>query len=597
MSASNIRWDLSDLYKSKDDPQIKLDVENALKRAENFATTYRGRLASGEMTPKELFDAVAEYEQILELMAKVESYARLLHSVDTLDPEKGALLQMATEKASEVRNKLVFFELEWMSLTDEKAKEYYERPELSKYKHFLEAWRRFKPYKLSEKEEQLIEAFSTTGRKAFIRLFDEITGTLEVKVTYKSEEKTMPLAKALSLLFDPDREARKAAAEGITAALRGKESLLAFIFNTLVQDHATIVRFRNYPSPMEPRNLENELDQKTVDALLEACDRNMELVSRYYKLKARLLGLEKLYDYDRYCPLSGDIPSIAYEESKEKVLKAYESFSPEMANIAKLFFERNWIDAEVRKGKTSGAFSDSTVPSAHPYIMLNFADTVRDMMTMAHELGHGVHQYLSREKGLLQMDTPLVTAETASVFGEMLVFENLLKETTDSKAKLFLVASKIEDFFATVFRQAVMTRFEQTLHKARVEEGELPIKRINELWMQANQKMFGDSVELTDNYGYWWSYIMHFVHFPFYCYAYSFGLLMVLALYAKYRQEGANFVPKYLEILKAGGSLSPRDLMKKMGIDIADPNFWQGGLNILAEYVKMAEDLANQAGY
>jgi len=596
-SADGIEWNLTDLYQSKEDSQLKVDIETALKRATAFAGRYRGRLASGEMTPEELFEAVTEYEGIYELMAKADSFAQLLYSTDTLDHERGALVQMAMEKKSELANKMVFFDLEWLELTDERAKQYYEHPALAKYKHFLEAKRRFKPYKLSEKEEQLMEALSNSGRKAFVRLWDETMGAIEVKVVLKGEEKTMTLDHALSLLFDPSRDVRKAAAEAVTTTLKGNKKLLTFIFNTLVQDHATIGKFRKYPSPMEPMNLTNEVDQKTVDALMEACERNVEMVAKYYKLKARLLGLEKMYDYDRYCPLPGETPSTTYTESREKVLDSYNAFSPEIAKIAQMFFDGNWIDAQLKKGKKGGAFAESTVTTAHPYILLNFTDRLTDMMTMAHELGHGVHMYLSIPNGFLQMDTPMVTAETASVFGEMLVFENVLKETSDPKMKLNLIARKIEESFATVFRQINMTRFEQRLHKARVEEGELSTDRVNQLWIEENQKMFGDSVEITENYGYWWSYVLHFVHYPFYCYAYSFGELMVLALYAKYRQEGASFVPKYLRLLKAGSSLSPKDLMALAGVDITDPNFWQGGLDMLAKYVEMAEDLATKAGY
>jgi len=596
-SADGIQWDLTDLYPSKDDPQLKADIETVLKRATDFANKYRGRLAAGELTPEEMFEAVAEYEGIYELMAKAESFAELLYSTDTLDQERGALVQMTMEKKSEVANKLVFFDLEWLSLTDERAREYYEHPALAKYKHFLEARRRLKPYKLSEKEEQLLEAMSNTGRKAFVRLWDETMGALEVKVFLKGEEKTMLFEHALSLLFDASRDTRKAAAEGVTNALKGNKKLLTFIFNTLVQDHATAGKFRNYPSPMEPMNIKNEVDQDTVNALMEACERNVEMVAKYYRLKARLLGLDKLYDYDRYCPLPGETPSTTYAESKKKVLESYNAFSPEMAEIAQKFFDGNWIDAQVKKGKKGGAFSESTVTTAHPYILLNFTDKVMDMMVMAHELGHGIHQYLSRPNGFLQMDTPQVTAETASVFGEMLVFENVLKETTEPKMKLSLIARKIEDSFATVFRQIILTRFEQRLHKVRVEEGELSTERVSQLWVEENRKMFGESVEITENYGYWWSYIGHFVHSPFYCYAYSFGELMVLALYARFREEGASFVPKYLELLKAGGSLSPRVLMARAGIDITDPNFWQGGLTMLAKYVEMAESLATQVGY
>ena len=596
-SADDIQWDFIDLYKSKDDPQLKADIENALERAVTFAIKYRGRLASGKMVPEELFEAVAEYEGICELISKADAFAQLLYSTDTLDHERGALVQMLIEKKSEIVNKMVFFDLEWLELTDAKAKEYYEHQALERYKHFLEAKRCFKPYKLSEKEEQLLEAMSNTGKKAFARLWDECMGALEVKVVLKGEEKKLTLDHALSLIYEPSRDTRKAAAEGVTKTLKENKKLLTFIFNTLVQDHATIGRFRNYPSPMEPMNLTNEVDQKTVDALMDACDNNLGMVSKYYKLKARLLRLEKLYDYDRYAPLPWETPFITYTESRKKVLESYNTFSPDMAKVAETFFDKNWIDAQVKKGKKGGAFSASTVPAVHPYILLNFTDKVRDMMTLAHELGHGIHQYLARPNGFLLMNTPLVTAETASVFGEMLVFEKILKETTDPKMKLAIVASKIEDSFGTVFRQVAMTRFEQRLHKARSVEGELSTERVNQLWIETNQKMFGNSVEITQNYGYWWSYVMHFVHYPFYCYAYSFGELLVLALYAKYRREGANFVPKYLQLLKSGGSLSPKDLMAQAGVDITDPNFWQGGLDMLAKYIEIAEDLAVKAGY
>lgn len=596
-SADGIDWDLTDLYQSKNDPQLRKDIETALKQAGEFADKYRGRLASAKMTPEELFEAVAECEGVYELMAKVESFAELLYATNTSDSERGAMVQMTKEKKSEMTNKIVFFELEWLLLDEEKAKKYYEHPALAKYKHFLKAWRRFKPYKLSEKEEQLMEAMSNTGKNAFKRLFDETIGATEVTVVLKGKENVMQLSQALSLLYDSDRDTRKAAAAGITKALKGKEKLLTFIFNTLVQDHAITGKFRQYPSPMEPRNLYNEIDEETVNALMNACDRNVETVARYYRLKARLLGLKKLYDYDRYCPLLGDTPSITYTESKQKVLKSFAAFSSEMAEIAEMFFDGNWIDAQVKKGKMGGAFSASTVPTVHPYIMLNFTDKLRDMMTMAHELGHGIHQYLSMPNGYFQMQTPLITAETASVFGEMLVFDNILKEITDPKTKLAFVASKIEGSFKTVFRQIILTRFEQKLHKARVKEGELSSKRINELWTETNRKMFGDSVELSEDYRYWWSYIPHFVHVPFYCYAYAFGELMVLALYAKYREEGASFVPKYLQLLKSGGSLSPKDLMTRAGVDITDPDFWQKGLDMLAKYVEMAEDLAAKAGY
>jgi oligoendopeptidase F len=343
---------------------------------------------------------------------------------------------------------------------------------------------------------------------------------------------------------------------------------------------------------MDERNLANEIDGATVGALMQACEGGAQLVPRYYRLKARLLGLERLYDYDRYAPLPVAAGERSFSDARRIVLDAYRDFSPQMSEIAELFFERRWIDAELRPGKRGGAFSASTVPSVHPYVLLNYTGNLRDVMTVAHELGHGVHQYLARDRGLFEQDSPLTTAETASVFGEMLVFRRLLAEEKDPAIRLALVCGKLEDAFATVFRQVVMTRFEEALHATRRSEGELATERINELWLEANRPMFGDAVELTEDYGVWWMYIPHFVHSPFYCYAYAFGELLVLALLRRYDAEGAAFVPRYLDLLRAGGSDEPPVLLARLGVDITDPDFWRGGLGVLEELVAEAESLA-----
>ena len=367
------------------------------------------------------------------------------------------------------------------------------------------------------------------------------------------------------------------------------------MFNTLAQDKATSDRLRRYAHPMDERNLANEIDADTVGALMQACEDGAALVPRYYRLKGRLLGLEPLYDYDRYAPLPAAGGERSFAEARRIVLDAYRDFSPEMARIAELFFERRWIDAELRPGKRGGAFSASAVPSMHPYVLLNYTGNLRDVMTVAHELGHGVHQYLAREQGLFEQDAPLTTAETASVFGEMLVFRRLLAEESDPTVRLALVCGKLEDAFATVFRQVVMTRFEEALHAARRSEGELPTERINELWLEANRPMFGDAVELTEDYGVWWMYIPHFVHSPFYCYAYAFGELLVLALLRRYEAEGDAFIPRYLELLRSGGAQEPPVLLSGLGVDITDPSFWRGGLVVLEELVAEAESLAGSA--
>jgi oligoendopeptidase F len=342
--------------------------------------------------------------------------------------------------------------------------------------------------------------------------------------------------------------------------------------------------------------LANEIEQPTVDALLDACGRGMGLVHRYYALKRKLLGVEQLFDYDRYAPIGMDLPRWPWPEARRLVLQAYGEFSPRMAEIVGQFLELGWIDAEVRPGKTGGAFSASTLPDVHPYILLNYTDTPRDVMTLAHELGHGVHQHLARGRGFFQQGTPLTTAETASVFGEMLTFRRLLAEQPAPKAQLALLCGKLEDMFMTVHRQAALTRFEQDVHKARRETGELDDATLGALWMNANRAMYGEAVTLTEGYTHWWAYISHFIHTPFYCYAYSFGELLVLALYRRYEQEGAAFVPRYLELLEAGGSRSPAELLRPLGVDINDPTFWDQGMALLEEWLRKAEALAQSMG-
>jgi oligoendopeptidase F len=372
---------------------------------------------------------------------------------------------------------------------------------------------------------------------------------------------------------------------------------LNYIFNVIVADHASNDRLRSYPDPMSSRHLSNEIDPQAVDALLSSSEENFDLVIRYYHLKRRLLGIDRLYDYDRYAPLFQEDRAIDYSQCREMVLAAFGEFSPRMREIATLFFEKGWIDAELRPGKRGGAFSHGTIPSVHPYILVNYTGRPRDVMTVAHELGHGVHQYLSRSQGYFQSSTPLTTAETASVFGEMMVFHRLKEHEREPKARLALVCGKLEDAFATVFRQVVMTRFEQSLHRARRQEGELPEARVNALWLEANRPMFGDAMELREDYGWWWMYIPHFIHSPFYCYAYAFGELLVLALYRRYLDEGKGFTSKYLDLLSAGGSDKPERLLERVGVDITAPGFWQGGLGLLRGMVEEAEGLAKEAGF
>jgi oligoendopeptidase F len=593
VGSEGVRWDLSDLYSGLDDPQVERDIQDALSRARSFEERYRGKINSETIDPSLLLESVKELESISEQVGKLLSYAYLVFAADTSNPKHGAFLQSIQEKSTEIRKHLMFFELEWIAIPDDTANRLIRDETLSHYRHFLERERRYKPHRLSEPEEKILDEKANTGSRAFKRLFDEVINNIRFKVRLDGKTKLLTETETLALLYDPDRTKRKAAAKGLTVGLKENAHILTYIFNILLQEHAINDRLRSFPDPMASRHLDNEIDKETVDALITSCERNYDMVERYYKLKRRLLGLRRFYDYDRYAPLFSEKRTIGYEECKEIILESFGHFSDQMAEISREFFERGWIDAEVRVGKRGGAFSHGTVPSVHPYVFINYTGKLRDVMTLAHELGHGVHQYLSRKQGYLQCNTPLTTAETASVFGEMLVFHRLKESEKDPKVRLSLLSSKLEDIFATVFRQVVLTRFEEKLHFARRKEGELMPERINELWIEANRAMFGRSVELTEDYGWWWMYIPHFIHSPFYCYAYSFGELLVLALYHRYIMEGNAFVPRYIELLSAGGSESPEKLLARVGVSINDPNFWQGGLDLLREMVEEAVGLAD----
>jgi oligoendopeptidase F len=588
--ATGVGWDLSDLYASADDPALTADLERSLDLALRFGEQHRDRVA--ELDAQALADALDRYEALQEPLVRASCYAQLLFAADTSAPQHGALLQRVQERATEIRNALLFFELEWVALPAERAAALLAAPVLARRRHFLTSLRRYRPHLLSEPEERILSETANTGRSAFSRLFDEILAGMKFRFEHGGEARELGEEEVLALLYSADREQRRAGAAALTRGLRENARTLSFIFNTLVQDKAIDDRLRRYPAPMAARNLANEIEPASVESLLSACVARYPLVARYYRLKARLLGIEQLEDYDRYAPIAAESSERSFELARQVVLDAYADFSPNMAGIAARFFDEHWIDAELREGKRGGAFCASTLPSIHPYVMLSYTGNLRDVMTVAHELGHGVHQTLAARQGLFEQDTPLTTAETASVFGEMLVFRRLMREETDASVRLALLCGKLEDAFATVFRQVAMTRFEEALHAGRRAEGELPIERINALWLDANRPMFGDAVRLSDDYAWWWLYIPHFVHSPFYCYAYAFGELLVLALLRRYDAEGAAFVPRYLALLEAGGSEAPEALLARIGVDITDPGFWDGGLAVLEDMVAEAESLA-----
>lgn len=586
-SAANVSWDLSDLYRAVDDPRIDADLDAAQGRARAFETTYRGKVAGDAAT---LVAAIREYESLCEQMDRSAVFAMLLHAAKTDDPRHGALLAKTRERRTAINKHLIFFDLELVAIEDTRAASLLADPLLARYRHWLTQKRVWKPHYLSEPEEKILEEKSITGRAAFVRLFDETAASL--RLTVEGVEGEQSVQQVLAGLYAADRDFRRRSAEALTRGLQANARLFTYILNTLVLDHRTDCDLRKHTSVMMPRHLANEIEPAVVDALMTAAERHFSTAQRYYRLKAKLLGLTQLEDYDRYAPLFSDLPSVDWPTARRVVEESYEAFSPDAGKVVKEFFDRRWIDAELRPGKRGGAFSASAVPTIHPYILMNYTDKLRDVMTLAHELGHGVHQYLSRGVGYLQCDTPLTTAETASVFGEMLTFKRLKEMHAEPRIRLAMLCSKIEDGFATVFRQVVLTRFEQSVHKARHEEGELTTQRINELWMAANGPMHGDVVRLTPGYAWWWTYIGHFVHTPFYCYAYAFGELLVLALVKKYEQEGSAFVPKYLKMLASGGSQPPHVLVGSLGVDVTDPSFWEMGLKLLGEMVDEAERLA-----
>ncbi|MFC1959618.1 M3 family oligoendopeptidase [Chloroflexota bacterium] len=583
--AEAIKWDLSALYNGVDDPQIEKDIETTNASAETFATTYRGKLTTFDN--EELYEAIHEYEQLLEGVYKIGAFAQLIWSTDTANPQYGMLMQKVMEWSAQLEQTLVFFDLEWTNAPADFAERMINDPVLAHYQHVLAVKRLDQPHRLSEPEEKILAEKSVTGRAAWSRYFEELTGNF--RFPFNGAELTQ--SDIMAKLYEPDRDTRAQAQQVITAVLGENLHALTFIFNTLAADKASNDRLRSYPTWVSSRNMSNEVSDDVVDALVEAVTARYDIVARYYNLKRDLLGLDKLYDYDRYAPLPSAQGKVSWDKARETVLTAYGNFHPQAAEIAGKFFTESWIDAAPRPGKSGGAYSAGTIPSAHPYVFMNYTGNARDVMTLAHELGHGIHQYLAREQGMLQAHTPLTTAEMASTFGEMLVFSDFMAQESDPAARLALVAHKIEDTFATIFRQISMNRFEHGMHTARREEGELTSERFSEIWIKTQRDMFQGSVEMTDNYATWWSYVPHFLQVPGYVYAYSFGELLVLALFARYRQEGDTFAPRYLDVLKAGGSDWPEKLLAPMGVDLNDPNFWQEGLGEIESLVAQAEEL------
>lgn len=586
--ADGITWDLSDLYESPSDPELAADRKAVLELAGDFSGRYRNRVA--DLDPEEFFVCLKEYEEIIGLLRKIGSYSNLIWSTDTENPQLGKLVQEATELASEVNQKMVFFDVEWLKLDEEAAALLIDSSELKPFRHYLIVSRGYREHTLDEGQEKVMSAKGVTGRSAWVRYFDQTLGASR----YLLDGEELTQQQVLGMLQSGDRDLRHRAHASLTETLQSLNRTLTYVFNTVLADKSVNDRLRNYEHWLDARNLSNQIDNESVSALTTAVTDAYPLAQRYYRLKRKLLGYEELFDYDRYAPISQIERRIGWAEARETVLSSFGAFDPAMEEIATLFFEKRWIDAAIRPGKRGGAYSASTAAAYHPYIFLNYDGRLRDVQTLAHELGHGVHQYLARDRGELLSSTPLTTAETASVFAEMLVFEKLMRSLEDPADKLALLTGKIDDTIATVFRQISMNRFEEAIHARRRESGELTSGEFAEIWTESQEALYGDSVTLTDDYKLWWSYIPHFLHTPGYVYAYAFGELLVLALYKAYREGLPDFESRYLELLSAGGSDWPHRLLSSLGLDIRDPGFWLQGLEIFAEMVGEAEQLATQ---
>ena len=579
-------WDLSDLYPGPKSEALASDLAELARDAEAFSQRHQGRLA--ELSAAELGAAIESYERLQEKIGRITSYASLMHAGNLADPEVGRFYQTMQERTNAVSTTLLFFTLELNRIKDAELEAKLTDPALARYRPWLRDVRAFRPHQLSDDIEKLLHEKYVAGRAAWMRLFDETIADLRFRIGSKE----LTEAEALDLLSDRDPEIRREAALVIGDVLGKNARTFALITNTLAKDKEIEDRWRGFARPISSRNLANFVEDDVVDALIAAVrDSYPRLAHRYYRLKAGWFGVEQLPFWDRNAPLPEDEDRrIPWREAGETVLSAYGAFSPELATIGKRFFAARWIDAPVRPGKASGAFAHPTIPSAHPYLLLNYQGRVRDVMTLAHELGHGVHQVLAARQGYLMADTPLTLAETASVFGEMLTFRALLARETDPKRRKLMLAAKVEDMLNTVVRQIAFASFEIKVHDER-REAELTPDRLGEIWLAVQRESLGPALRLDGPYRHYWAYIPHFIHTPFYVYAYAFGDCLVNSLYAVYQDAHQGFAEKYLELLRAGGTLRHRELLAPFGFDAANPSFWSKGLAVIAGFIDELEQL------
>jgi len=580
-------WDLADLYPGPDSAELKRDFDAIAARAKDFAEAYKGRLA--DLDGAALGGAIAEYEAVEEALGRIGSYAQLLYSGDMSDSKIGRFYQGAQERLTDISAHTLFFTLELNRMDEAVLEAKMAAPDLACYRPWLRDLRALREHQLADELERLLHEKYVVGRAAWVRLFDETMAALR----FPLGDKSLTNAEIVNKLFERDGKVRKAAAKSLGRVLGDNQRVFALITNTLAKDKEIEDSWRGYPRPVSSRNLANLVEDEVVDALVAAVrDAYPRLSHRYYALKARWFGVKKLPYWDRNAPLPDDTDrAVPWDEARETVLSAYAAFSPDLAKVGQRFFERPWIDAGLRPGKAPGAFAHPTVPSVHPYLLLNYQGRTRDVMTLAHELGHGVHQVLAGPQGQLMSDTPLTLAETASVFGEMLTFRAMLARETDPGRRKTMLAGKVEDMLNTVVRQIAMHEFETRVHDER-RTGELLPERLGEIWLDTQRESLGPALHFEDEYRNYWAYIPHFIHVPFYVYAYAFGDCLVNSLYSVYEQASDGFAEKYLDMLRAGGTKRHRELLAPFGLDASDPDFWARGLSVIEGFVDELEALS-----
>jgi len=589
--ADEVAWDLSDLYASGDDPRIESDFAEAEAAATAFRDRYYGKVAN--LSAAELAEAIDERERIESIATRALYYAHMSFSTNMADPARGALVAKLGEKAAVLETQLLFFGLEWAAIEDGPADALLADPALGHWRHWLFAQRVFRPYLLTEPEEKIITEKAVSGISAWSRLYEEVLGAMRIDLP--GEGDPVSLETAMAKLYSSDRDERRGAAEAVTVALEPGLRTRTSIFNTILVDKWIDDRLRGYPTWISSRNLSNETTDDAVQALVDATTSRNDVPQRYYRLKAKLLGLDRIEHYDRFAPVADDSSKTSWDEARRIVVEAYASFSSEAGAAVERFFDDRWIDAPVRPDKRHGAYCATNVPGVHPFVFMNYTGNRRSILTLAHELGHALHGSMAQPLGLFNASTPLTTAETASVFGEALTFKGLLAAEDDPRRRLDLLTGQLEDAIATTFRQIAMNRFENLVHTGRREQGELSTDRLNELWIECQAELFGDSVGIG-SYDTWWSYIPHFTNTPGYVYAYAYGYLFALAIFRSYQREGDAIVAPYLDLLRAGGSKPPEELARMVGLDLTDPSIWASGIEAMSDELDEAEALATELG-